>query len=159
MRNGIYANRRVQSEVKIGVLLISLAFEHCVLRATFDPHWLQYKTCANACAMAYAIFKCKWNQQYRDFPVGCPKIATRIRACAPFWWGFWLENFAHARILVAIFGQPTGKSLYSGLHHSCIKRVKSALRMRIKRGYVQWFAASKIKVKFNITRMRSAHLK
>ena len=25
---------------------------------------------------------------YRDFPVGCPKIATRIRACAPFWWGF-----------------------------------------------------------------------
>ena len=47
------------------VLLISLAFEHCVLRATFDPHWLQYKTCANACAMAYAIFKRKWNQQYR----------------------------------------------------------------------------------------------
>ena len=26
---------------------------------------------------------------------------------------------------------------YSGLHHSCIKKVKSALRMQMERGYVQ----------------------
>ena len=26
-----------------------------------------------------------------SFQVGCPKIATRIRACAPFWWDFELK--------------------------------------------------------------------
>ena len=48
---------------------------------------------------------------YRDFPIGCPKIATRIRACAKFSIQNSHQKGAHARILVAIFGQPTGKSL------------------------------------------------
>ena len=50
---------------------------------------------------------------YRDFPVGCPKIATRIRACANFSIQKSHQKGAHARILVAIFGQPTGKPLYT----------------------------------------------
>ena len=28
---------------------------------------------------------------YSSFQVGCPKIATRIRACALFWWDFELQ--------------------------------------------------------------------
>ena len=30
---------------------------------------------------------------YRDFPVGCPKIATRIRACAKFFFFFFFFFF------------------------------------------------------------------
>ena len=51
--------------------------------------------------------------RYSSFQVGCPKIATRIRACAKFSIQNPHQKGAHARILVAIFGQPTWKLLYT----------------------------------------------
>ena len=38
MVNRNISSAHAQSVVVVKILLISLAFEHCVLRATFDPH-------------------------------------------------------------------------------------------------------------------------
>ena len=42
---------------------------------------------------AFLLSICSLLSTYSSFQVGCPKIATRIRACAHFWWGLWIENF------------------------------------------------------------------
>ena len=75
-------------------------------------HYIQSKSNHFTPSAAHAWRGVIMVECYSGFPVGCPKIATRIRACAYFSILNPHQKCAHARILVAIFGQPTGKPLY-----------------------------------------------
>ena len=55
-----------------------------------QPQTLQSHCLSPFCCMTSNLYThCGLHTlDYSGYLVGCPKIATRIRACAPSWWGF-----------------------------------------------------------------------